>query len=350
MQVSAQQMTKYLEKHIEHVDVSGQKSVRELVTSFTRASFQARNLSGCARVYQQMLADDEAVIFLGVAGALVPGGMRKVIADLIRHHCIDVLVSTGANLYHDFFEAIGYHHYVGSDSVDDAELRKAKVDRIYDTFASDDEFGYAEKKIAEIAATLEPGLYSSREFFELLADELDDENSILCTARAEGVPIFCPALCDSAIGIALTHHYVQADGGPRPIIDQIRDNFEILQIKRAAAATGCVYLGGGVPKNYIQQLTPMLDAFGIEGQGHRYFVQLTTGDPKDGGLSGCTPAESQSWGKMVAGGHAATAYVDATIGLPLMAAAVLDKNGEQIRRAKRTFKWNRDTLEDLRIG
>jgi deoxyhypusine synthase len=350
MLVSGEQMTEYLQKPIEHVDVSGQRGVGELVTSFSRASFQARNLSGCAGVYRQMLADDEAIVFLGVAGALVPGGMRKVVADLIRHHCVDVLVSTGANLFHDFFEAIGYHHYVGSASANDAELREAKVDRIYDTFASDDEFGLAEKRIAKIVGGLEPRLYSSREFLELLADELDDEESILCTARAQGVPIFCPALCDSAIGIALTHHYVEVDGGPRPIIDQIRDNFEILQIKRAAAATGCVYLGGGVPKNYIQQLTPMLDAFGVEGKGHKYFVQLTTGDPKDGGLSGCTPAEAESWGKMAAVGHAATAYVDATIGLPLMAAAVLEQNGQQAARAKRHFSWNRDRLEEMRIG
>lgn len=343
-------MTEFLEKPIEHVDLSAQDGSGELVTAFSRASFQARNLSRCAEVFRRMLADEEAVVFLGLAGALVPGGMRKIIADLIRHGLVDVLVSTGANLFHDFFEAIGYRHYVGSVSADDVELREAKVDRIYDTFASDDEFGLAEQKIAEIAGRLESRLYSSREFLELLADEVDDEGSILGTARAAGVPIFCPALCDSAIGIALTHHYVKVDGGPRPIIDQIRDNFEILQIKRAASVSGCVYLGGGVPKNYIQQLTPMLDAFGVEGEGHKYFVQLTTGDPRDGGLSGCTASEAESWGKMAADGSAATAYVDATIGLPLLAGAVLGRNEGLQARERRTFVWDNDKLEELRIG
>jgi len=296
-----------------------------------------------------MLADDEAVIFLGLAGALVPAGMRKIIADLVRHHFVDVLVSTGANLFHDFFEAIGYRHYVGDPPADDSQLCQAKIDRIYDTYVSDTELGHAEQRIAEIASSLEQRVYSSREFLECLAAEIDDSESILCTALAEQVPIFCPALCDSAIGIALTHHYVRSNNEPRLIIDQIRDNFEILQIKREAARTGAFYLGGGVPKNYIQQLTPMLDAFAVEGQGHKYFVQLTTDDPKFGGLSGCTAGEAESWGKVAADGLSATAYVDATIGLPLLAGAVLNDFSGQIARRKRIFYWKGDRLEGLKI-
>lgn len=343
-------MTKYLDKPIEHVDVLGNKGLDGIITSFSQASFQARNLSRCVDVYRQMLRDDEAVIFLGLAGALVPAGMRKIIADLIRYHLIDVVVSTGANLYHDFFEALGYHHYVGSASSNDGKLRQAKVDRIYDTFVSDTEFCQTEERIAEIASSLEQKVYSSREFLERLAAELDDdEESILCMAVREGVPIFCPALCDSAIGIALTFHYVRSNGKPRLIIDQIRDNFEILQIKRKAARTGVLYLGGGVPKNYIQQLTPMLDAFRVEGEGHRYFVQLTTEDPKYGGLSGCTATEAESWGKVASHGLAATAYVDATIGLPLLAGAVLSDCSSQPARAKRVFRWKGDKLEELKI-
>lgn len=342
-------MAKYLEKPTEHVDVLGDKGLQNLITSLSRASFQARNLSRCVDVYQQMLRDDEAVIFLGLAGALVPAGMRKIIVDLIRYHFVDVLVSTGANLYHDFFEALGYHHYVGSESANDGELRQAKVDRIYDTFASDIEFGQAEERIAKIASGLEQRVYSSREFLECLSAEIDDGESILCTALREGVPIFCPALCDSAIGIALTQHYVRSNSEPRLIIDQIRDNFEILQIKREAIKTGALYLGGGVPKNYIQQLTPMLDTFDVEGEGHQYFVQLTTEDPKFGGLSGCTAAEAESWGKVAGDRLAATAYVDATIGLPLLAGAVLSNIAQKPGRARRVFHWKGDQLEELRI-
>ena len=342
-------MAKYLNKSTEHVDVSNDDGLHALITSFSRASFQARNLSRCVDVYRQMLSDDEAVIFLGLAGALVPAGMRKIIADLIRHHFVDVLVSTGANLFHDFFEAIGYRHYVGDPPVDDLQLCQAKIDRIYDTYISDTEFSQTEKKIAEIAASLEQRVYSSMEFLECLAAELDDSESILYTAWKEGIPIFCPALCDSAIGIALTHHYVQSNSRPRLIIDQIRDNFEILQIKREAARTGALYLGGGVPKNYIQQLTPMLNAFKTRGEGHKYFVQLTTDDPKFGGLSGCTAGEAESWGKVASDGLSATTYIDATIGLPLLAGAVLNHFSDQYIRGKRIFCWKKDTLEGLKI-
>jgi deoxyhypusine synthase len=183
-------MAKYLDKKIGHIDVSSNGELDDLVTSFSRASFQARNISECVEAYRQMLQDEEAVIFFGLAGAMVPAGMRKIIADLIRYHLIDVLVSTGANLYHDFFEGLGYHHYVGSASVSDRELRQARIDRIYDTFASDAEFDRTEERIAEIASNLEPRVYSSRELLSLLGSELDDDESILCTAAKEGVPVF----------------------------------------------------------------------------------------------------------------------------------------------------------------
>jgi len=343
-------MAKYLDKPTERVDVSSDMTLDALVGSFSGASFQARNLYRCVEVYRRMLQDQHAVIFLGLAGAMVPAGMRKIIADLIRRHYIDVLVSTGANLFHDFFEAIGYRHYMGSPFADDTELRRQRVDRIYDTFASDKELAQAENKIAEIASEFDQRTCSSREFLEHMGAAIDDDESILCTAQKQGVPIFCPALCDSAIGIALTHHYVASNGDSPLVINQIRDNFEILQIKRRAAATGALYIGGGVPKNYIQQLTPMLTAFGIhQGVGHKYFVQLTTDDPKFGGLSGCTAGEAESWGKVTTDGIAAMAFVDATIGLPLLAGAVLTDNSDQPDRANRVFHWEGDKLQQITI-
>lgn len=342
-------MSDFLQKPIKHVDVSQPTDVGTLADAFSSVSFQARSLSRCVDVYRRMLADDEAVIFLGLAGALVPGGMRKIIADLICRHLADVVVSTGANLFHDFFEALGYRHYMGSARADDARLREAKVDRIYDTFASDAEFERTEQRIVEFASKLEPRVYSSREFLELLGSEIDDEESILCTARREGVPIFCPALSDSSIGIALTRHYVHTRGAPRLVIDPIRDNFEIMQIKRDAATSGAFYLGGGVPKNYIQQLTPMLDTLRTKVEGHEYFIQLTTDDPKWGGLSGCTAAEAESWGKVAGAGLSATAYVDATIGLPLVAGAILSDRKLIKNRKKRVFTWKGDQLEAVRF-
>jgi deoxyhypusine synthase len=340
---------KYLDQSTEHVDVSDDKGLYDLLMSFSRASFQARNLSRCFEVYQRMLMDEQAVIYFGLAGALVPAGMRKIIVDLMKNHFIDVLVSTGANLFHDFFEALGYHHYIGDSYADDSELCRAKVNRIYDTYMSDIEFSKAEKKIAQIAAGFEQRVYSSREFLERLGSEIDDSGSILFTAKKEGIPVFCPALCDSAIGIALTHHYIQSKSGSRLIIDQIRDNFEILQIMNQATRTGAFYLGGGVPKNYIQQLNPMHEAYGSRKEGHKYFVQLTTDDPKFGGLSGCTSSEAEAWGKVAADNFSAGAYVDATIGLPLIAGAVFSYFSGRLIRKKRNFCWKGDVLEGLKI-
>jgi deoxyhypusine synthase len=343
-------MNRFLNKPIQHLDVSEVTDVRTLTSALSGVSFQARNLARCVDVCREMLAHDRTVIFLGVAGALVPGGMRKIIADLVAHRLVDVVVSTGANLYHDFFEALGYHHYLGDARADDARLREAKVDRIYDTFASDVEFERAEERILRIAAGVEQRVYSSRELLELLADQIDDEGSILCAARREGVPVFCPALADSAIGMALTRHYAQSRGRPRLMIDPIRDNYEIVQIKRDAPATGAIYLGGGVPKNYIQQLTPMLLTMGFKSEGHTYFVQLTTDDPKHGGLSGCTPSEAESWGKVEGDGSAAMAYVDVTIGLPLLAGALLADRHAVDKRKRPRFTWKGDQLEALDFG
>lgn len=341
---------KDLLKHpIQHLDLTKINGLDQLLRGFTATSYQSRNLAKSAIVFDNMVKDEKSTIFLGIAGAIVPGGMRKIVRDLIKNHYIDVLVSTGANLTHDFIEAMGFHHYVGSVHMDDAILEDLKIDRIYDTYIDNDDFETVELTISKYASELEPRAYSSREFLAFLGSKVQDPNSILRAAHEEGVPIFCPALCDSAIGIGLTHLYAQNNSngqGPRLYIDQIRDNYEIAQIKLKSEETGAVYVGGGVPKNYIQQLEPLLDTMGYRNTpGHKYAVQITTDDAKWGGLSGCTFEEAQSWGKIEKDAQMATVYIDSTIGLPLIVGAFMQSNKDFSR--KRSFSWVGDQLERI---
>lgn len=295
-----------------------------------------------------MLADKEAVIFFGLSGALIPGGMRKVIRDMIALNMIDVLVSTGANLYHDFFESLGHNHYVATGYVDDAELRELRIDRIYDTLADDTLFQEADLFFSSFPETLQERPYSTREFFEELGKRIKDPFSIIRTAYKEGVPVFCPTLHDSGIGIGLSLYWSRNEGKGFTI-DPLRDNHEILQIGRLSNATGVFYVGGGVPKNYIQQIEPMLEVYGYEHSGHKYAIQITTDDPKWGGLSGCTIDEGKSWGKINSSATSATVYMDATIGLPLLVAGIMEEKELLRNRAKRKFIWDDSTLRQIKM-
>ncbi|MEM2905829.1 MAG: deoxyhypusine synthase family protein [Candidatus Bathyarchaeia archaeon] len=316
---------------IKHFDAVSNTPLSKVVESFKYTSFQSRNLAKCLDVLIEVLTDPaRPVVFMGLSGAMVPAGMRKVVRDMIRLSVVDVLVSTGANLFHDLHEALGFHHYVGSAQVDDVMLEKMDVDRIYDTYAWDEEFVQTDKWLVEFADKLEPRLYSSREFLHILGEQLSDDESILKTAAEMHAPIFCPALSDSSIGIALTAYRLKRlKAGKRAlVIDPILDNLEMLEIKQRAVKTAALYVGGGVPKNYIQQVTPMAEIVGRKLEGHAYAVQITTDDPKWGGLSGCTLEESQSWGKLTSEARHATVYVDATIGLPLLFKALVERRDE----------------------
>jgi deoxyhypusine synthase len=260
-------------------------------------------------------------------------------------------VSTGANMYHDFVEAFGEHHYVGSSEADDTLLRKEGIDRIYDTFANEEKFGIVENMVIYFADKLADekiGNISSRRFLHGLGEVIDDKapsedkkDSIIWNCWKNGVPIFVPAFNDSSLGLAVTEHYIQfLKKGESPlIIDQIKDNYEILNIKRAASKTGVIYIGGGVPKNYVQQTAFLERHFGIPDSEHDYGFQITTDSPQWGGLSGCTFMEGISWGKEKPGGKYATCYCDATIAFPLIVKATLERcrNLDKRRRLKLKF-------------
>ncbi len=315
----------------------------QLVEAMGGTAFQARNLAEAASVWSRMLEDDVVIMF-GLAGALVPGGMRKVIAYLIENRLIDVLVSTGANLFHDVYETLGKPHYQSSPNADDLELGRRRINRFYDVLAPEADFREGEKFITQFASTLERDhAYTTREFFGRLGSALlpvAKEEGIVTAAVKHGVPIYCPALGDSAHGLAIAagRGADEASGEPgRPplFFDIIGDVMETSHIVAESPATGVIYVAGGTPKNFIQQTQiGALHIYQREIGGHKYAIQITMDQPQWGGLSGCTFEEAQSWRKIAADARMVTVNVEATLALPLIVSAVVESSAEVIARRR----------------
>ncbi len=316
-------MEKFLHIPTRPVEIDGSTSISELLEKLGGASFQGRSLSHAYGVWKRMLSD-RTTIFLGLAGALVPAGMRKLFVHIIENRWMDCLVSTGANLFHDIHETLGRFHWQGDAGVDDCQLLEAGIDRIYDTFASEEEFRQTDEYIAQFAAGLDQTRpYSTREFLNLLGKSLSVDGSqkgILSAAFEAGVPVYCPAIGDSSIGIAVA--YGRSKGENSLNFDIIADVLETAGMVIKSESTGVIYLGGGTPKNFIQQTEVTASIMGEDVPGHKYAVQVITDPHHWGGLSGCTFAEAQSWGKVATYAMSATVYCDATIALPMMVAAL----------------------------
>jgi|TARA_B110000116_G_scaffold199258_1_gene174035 deoxyhypusine synthase len=338
-----------LNTRISPVDFEKINDVGDLVESFQSASIQARNLGQCAKIFGKMLQDEEKpTIILGLAGPLIAAGLRKIIRDMVHYNMVDVIVSTGAILYQDYYNALGGGHYYGSPNADDTQLRDLFINRIYDTYVDDELFVEDDTLVGRFADTLEPGKYSSRDFISKLSETIDDEESILVTARKNNVPVFCPALNDSSLGIGLTEHYYQArKEGREPItIDSIRDNYELTQIIVNSTRTAAFYVAGGVPKNYINDSVVMSYIFGVDTGGHKYALQVTTDSPHWGGLSGSTLAEAQSWGKINKEATHSMAFVEPSVSLPLIYGYAFQK-GLYKGRPRLDVEWEGDTLKKL---
>lgn len=310
------------------VDVVAGMTCSELLEGLEGCSFQGRRLATAARIWTEAL-DEDINVWMGLAGAMVPAGMRKCIVTLMKNGLIDVLVSTGANLYHDYVETVGFPHFIGSPNVDDRRLREAKVDRIYDTFADEDVFIDQDLRIGRWAVeNLEDRPYTTREFLRLLGEEAarqsKGEEGILSTAATLGIPVYCPAVGDSSIGIAL------AEIEHRVIFDMIGD-VEETALLAAEKASMVIYVGGGTPKNFIQQTEVTNIVRNRPVRGHEYAVQFVVDAPQWGGLSGCTFEEAVSWGKIATDAKSVTVLCDATIALPIVSAAVLTRREGKIR-------------------
>ncbi len=314
---------KYLHKAVTPVKIRPGKGVSDLLKRMGETGFQGKNLSAAADVWEDMLRT-RTTVFFGLAGAMVPAGMREVLVYLIKNRFIDCLVSTGANLFHDIHETLGSCHWQGAHNIDDNELRDAGLDRMYDVYGVDEEFNCTDKYIYEFAGRLESRPYTTREFLTLLGRDLSKrakKDGILTTAYKSGVQIYCPAVADSSIGIALALQ----DGPDHFLFDLIGDVKETAYIAASAKNSGVIYVGGGTPKNFIQQTEVTADLMCRKVNGHKYALQITADAPHWGGLSGCTFEEAVSWGKISKRSKHVTVNTDATIALPIIVTALAER-------------------------
>ena len=301
-------------KAVRHIEVKNRMTVNELIEEFGRSGvFQAGNLAKAVDIYEEMLREKSSIA-LAFAGAFVPGGMRKIIADLVRDRMVDVLVTTGANITHDLACAFGERYYVCGDRVDDEKFRKKGISRIYDVASPDSTSIGFERGIQKILSQIKEGEYSSPELMEKVGEKIKDKDSIVRQAHLRKVPLFVPALEDSIFGIQLWIHSQDR----KVKLDPLKDVKQIIDWAYEHKNRGVIVLGGGVPKNFALQSAL------IPGP-HKYAIQVTLDRPETGGLSGATLQEAISWGKLSGKSKFASVYSDSTIVFPLMVAAVRER-------------------------
>lgn len=307
--------------------------VAGLLEGMALTGFQGRKLGESVAVWKKMLADPDCTIFFGLSGAMIPAGMQKCLIEMVRNHYVDVIVSTGANIFHDICEHSGISHYLGDHRANDVELYSRGIDRIYDVFAFEDEFRTVDRGIGAFGESIAPFRGSSREFIRLYGNYLNEKypsrESLTSLCAKEGVPVFIPALCDSSIGIGLL---IARRKGFDVNIDQIADADEITTLVEDVNRTGVIFVGGGVPKNFIQQTQVIGSIHEKDLGGHDYAIQYTTDSPQWGGLSGCTFDEGISWGKESSDSLQLQCHADATIALPLVISALISSGVKRVER------------------
>ena len=333
----------FLTKPVKPFDVESSNSFSALLEQMGQTGFQGKNLGLSFEIWREMLKGERTIV-LGLSGAMIPAGMRKIFTYLIENIFIDVIVSTGANLFHDGHEILGNHHFQGTPFVNDNKLFERGVDRIYDVYASEEEFTEVDSYIEFLSYNLKSGKkYTTREYFYLLGKELNEvavEDGILTSAYKNNIPVYCPAFGDSAIGISLA---IGRHKGKSEIhFDIIKDVMETAYIISESPSTGIIFIGGGTPKNYIQQTEVTAKGMKINSPGHDYAIQICADPPHWGGLSGCTFAESQSWGKIATNAKKVNLYADATLALPILVLLVLQNPKVKTRR-KESFLSSRLT-------
>ncbi|KYK32271.1 MAG: deoxyhypusine synthase [Thermoplasmatales archaeon SG8-52-3] len=328
--------SKLLKEKIKHIDIKTFNSI-PIIESFEKMAFQSRNLARACIIYDKMLKDDKCTNILCLAGSLVSAGLKKIIIDLINFNMIDIIVSSGAIVVdQDFFEGLGFYHYKGFINADDNKLRKLMIDRIYDTFIDEENLRDCDNTIKKIADSMKPKTYSSREFIIEMGKYLDKNcknfESFVLAAYKKEVPIFCPAFSDSSAGFGLVHH--QTEKKDHISIDSVKDFKELTELKINSKDTGLLMIGGGVPKNFVQDVVVAADILGVNAPMHKYAIQLTVADERDGALSGSTFKEASSWGK-VEQGLEQMVFGEATITFPLLASYAYHKGSWKHRKPKK---------------
>jgi len=328
----------FLRQAVEHIDITS-FDARPIIDSMSKMSFVSRETANAAKIFNNMLSDKDCTIFLTLAGSTSAAGCMQLYADLVKYNMVDAIVATGASIVDmDFFEALGFRHYQGSQFQDDTELRDNYIDRIYDTYIDEEELQMCDKIICQIADTLEPRSYTSREFiFEMgkyLKKNSKKKDSLIETAYDNNVPIFCPAFTDSSAGFGLVMHQ-EKNPKKHMTIDSVREFRELTEIKIKSKGSGLFMIGGGVPKNFIQDTVICAELLGKNVDMHKYAVQITVADSRDGACSSSTLKEASSWGKVDITKEQMV-FAEATSVLPLIASDAYHK-GEWKNRERKNF-------------
>ena len=328
----------FLNKPVEHIDIT-KFDARPIISSMEKMSFVSRETANAAKIYNEMLSEKDCTIFLTLAGSTSAAGCMHIYRDLVKYNMVDAIVATGASIIDmDFFEALGFKHYQGSQFQDDTELRKNYIDRIYDTYIDEEELQHCDKVIGEIADTLEPRPYTSREFISELGKYLKrnakKKGSLIEMSYDYQVPIFCPAFTDSSAGFGLVMHQ-EKNPKKHMTIDSIREFRELTEIKIKSKGSGLLMIGGGVPKNFIQDTVICAELLGKDVDMHKYAIQITVADTRDGACSSSTLKEASSWGK-VDTSKEQMVFAEATSVIPLIASDAYHK-GEWKKRDRKNF-------------
>ncbi|HJM78497.1 MAG TPA: deoxyhypusine synthase [Candidatus Pelagibacter bacterium] len=327
-----------LSKEVEHIDITS-FDARNIISSMEKMSFVSRETANAANIFNEMIKDKDCTIFLTLAGSTSAAGCMHIYRDMIKYNMIDAIVATGASVIDmDFFEALGFKHYQGSQFQNDSELRENYIDRIYDTYIDENELQMCDKAIGDIADNLEPKSYTSREFIneigKYLKSNAKKKGSLIEMAYDNNVPIFCPAFTDSSAGFGLVMHQER-----NPIkhitIDSIREFRELTEIKIKSKGSGLFMIGGGVPKNFIQDTVICAELLGEQVDMHKYAVQITVADSRDGACSSSTLKEASSWGKVDVTKEQMV-FAEATSVLPLIASDAYHR-GEWKNRSRKNF-------------
>ena len=331
-----------LSNPIEHIDITS-FDTRPMVQAMSRMAFSARDMARAAEIYEKMLHDRDCAVILCLAGSLISAGMKKTIIELMRNNMVDAIVSTGANIVdQDFFEALGFRHYIAPElykaGLHDGELRDLHIDRIYDTFIDEDDLRICDETCLKIAERLDTRPYSSREFvYEMgryAKENGANPESIVQTAFEKQVPIFCPAFNDCSAGLGLVEYIRSRAGAARMTIDSMQDFYELTQIKIKNPVTGLFMIGGGVPKNFTQDIVVAADILGADPEMHKYAIQITIADVRDGALSSSTLKEASSWGK-VDTAYEQMVYSEASIAFPIIASAAYHSRAWEGRKDRK---------------
>jgi deoxyhypusine synthase len=329
-----------LKNKVEHIDIKKINAV-DTINAMKKMSFSARDLANAADIYDRMLREKKCAVILTLAGSTSAAGCMQVYVDLVKNNMVDAIVATGAAIVDmDFFEALGFRHYQGTPFVDDKLLRKLYIDRIYDTYISEDDLQACDRTVKKIADNLEPRPYSSREFIaemgRYLVKNAKKKDSLVQTAYENDVPIFCPAFSDSSAGFGLVlHQHERPD--QHLSIDSVKDFRELTDVKIKAGTSGLLMIGGGVPKNFAQDTVVCAEILGKDVPMHKYAVQITVADVRDGACSSSTLKEANSWGK-VDSSCEQMVYAEATTVLPLLASYAYHKGNWKNRKKWRLAK------------